>query len=162
MVAVEAMLMDVPVITMDFCDELHGVEFIDAGATLHATSIADIEFAFARRAGMPPADGTAASQRGKFFCAVRVLCTGRPFCRKSCGFATIHLQALAVLQSIVGQIESAFAAEFSAGRKHAIQRTPPSTETVCRGHPRVMMPLHCVLQGPTCRLPLRGGTWPRT
>jgi hypothetical protein len=34
-VAVEAMLMDVPVVTMDFCDEVHGVDFIDAGATTH-------------------------------------------------------------------------------------------------------------------------------
>ena len=34
-VAVEAMLMDVPVVTMDFCDEIHGVDFIDAGATMH-------------------------------------------------------------------------------------------------------------------------------
>jgi UDP-N-acetylglucosamine 2-epimerase len=34
-VAMEAMLMDVPVITMDFCDEIHGADFIDAGATLH-------------------------------------------------------------------------------------------------------------------------------
>lgn len=34
-VAVEAMLMDVPVVTMDFHDEVHGVDFIDAGATTH-------------------------------------------------------------------------------------------------------------------------------
>lgn len=34
-VAVEAMLMDVPVITMDFCQEIRGVDFIDAGATTH-------------------------------------------------------------------------------------------------------------------------------
>jgi UDP-N-acetylglucosamine 2-epimerase len=34
-VGVEAMLMDVPVITMDFCQEIHGVDFIDAGATTH-------------------------------------------------------------------------------------------------------------------------------
>jgi UDP-N-acetylglucosamine 2-epimerase len=34
-VAMEAMLMDVPVITMDYCDEIHGADFIDAGATLH-------------------------------------------------------------------------------------------------------------------------------
>ena len=34
-VAVEAMLMEVPVITMDFFDEIHGVDFIDAGATAH-------------------------------------------------------------------------------------------------------------------------------
>ena len=37
-VATEAMLMDVPVITMDFCDEIHGIDFIDAGATMHVTS----------------------------------------------------------------------------------------------------------------------------
>ncbi len=34
-VAVEAMLMDVPVVTMDFCDEIQAVDFIDAGATCH-------------------------------------------------------------------------------------------------------------------------------
>ena len=34
-VAVEAMLMDVPVVTMDFRDEIHEVDFIDAGATMH-------------------------------------------------------------------------------------------------------------------------------
>jgi hypothetical protein len=37
-VAVEAMLMDVPVVTMDFHDEIHGVDFIDAGATTHVRS----------------------------------------------------------------------------------------------------------------------------
>jgi len=36
--AVEAMLMNVPVVTMDFCDEIHDVDFIDAGATLHVTT----------------------------------------------------------------------------------------------------------------------------
>ncbi|MGD9722092.1 MAG: UDP-N-acetylglucosamine 2-epimerase [Pirellulales bacterium] len=34
-VAVEAMLMDVPVITMDFREEVREVDFIDAGATIH-------------------------------------------------------------------------------------------------------------------------------
>jgi hypothetical protein len=34
-VAVEAMLLDVPVVTMDFRDEVHDVDFIDAGATVH-------------------------------------------------------------------------------------------------------------------------------
>ena len=34
-VALEAMVMDVPVITMDFADEIRGVDFIDAGATTH-------------------------------------------------------------------------------------------------------------------------------
>jgi hypothetical protein len=43
MVAIEAMLMDVPVISMDFCNEIHGVKFIDAGATLHVTSYEDLE-----------------------------------------------------------------------------------------------------------------------
>ena len=37
-VAVEAMLMDVPVVTMDFCNEIHGVDFIDAGATIHVNT----------------------------------------------------------------------------------------------------------------------------
>lgn len=37
-VAVEAMLMDVPVISMDFRDEIHDVDFIDAQATHHVTT----------------------------------------------------------------------------------------------------------------------------
>ncbi|MBX7166508.1 MAG: UDP-N-acetylglucosamine 2-epimerase [Pirellulales bacterium] len=40
--AVEAMLMQVPVITMDLCNELKGVDFIDAGATWHVRSAADL------------------------------------------------------------------------------------------------------------------------
>jgi UDP-N-acetylglucosamine 2-epimerase len=43
MVAIEAMLMNVPVITMDFAEELKGVSFIDAGATLHARTPAELE-----------------------------------------------------------------------------------------------------------------------
>lgn len=34
-VAVEAMLMQVPVVTMDFCGEAKNIDFIDAGATTH-------------------------------------------------------------------------------------------------------------------------------
>ena len=43
MVAIEAMLMRVPVITMDFAHELSGVEFIDAGATRHVRTLAELE-----------------------------------------------------------------------------------------------------------------------
>jgi UDP-N-acetylglucosamine 2-epimerase len=42
-VADEAMLMEVPVLTMDFCNEIHGVDFIDAGATIHVTDGASLE-----------------------------------------------------------------------------------------------------------------------
>lgn len=35
--AIEAMLMDIPVITMDYCSELYNIDFIDAGATVHVT-----------------------------------------------------------------------------------------------------------------------------
>ena len=42
MVAIEAMMMHVPVITMDFAGELSGVEFIEAGATLHCRSQAEL------------------------------------------------------------------------------------------------------------------------
>ncbi len=42
-VAVEAMLMDVPVITMDFNDELNGIDFIDADATLHSSNTDELE-----------------------------------------------------------------------------------------------------------------------
>lgn len=38
-VAVEAMLMEVPVITMDFRDEVHDVDFIDARATEHVRTV---------------------------------------------------------------------------------------------------------------------------
>jgi UDP-N-acetylglucosamine 2-epimerase len=38
-VAVEAMLMDVPVVTMDFCQEIRGVDFIDCGATTHVQTL---------------------------------------------------------------------------------------------------------------------------
>jgi UDP-N-acetylglucosamine 2-epimerase len=43
MVAVEAMLMDVPVVTMDFCDEIREVDFIDFGATTHVTTAESLE-----------------------------------------------------------------------------------------------------------------------
>jgi len=42
-VAVEAMLMDVPVVTMDFAGELSGIDFIDAGATFHARTPEELE-----------------------------------------------------------------------------------------------------------------------
>jgi hypothetical protein len=43
MVAVEAMLMDVPVVTMDFCAEVRDVDFIDFGATTHVTTAGALE-----------------------------------------------------------------------------------------------------------------------
>ncbi len=43
--AIEAMVMEVPVITMDFCNALHGIDFIEAGATLHVTNADDLEAA---------------------------------------------------------------------------------------------------------------------
>lgn len=45
MTAIEAMVMDVPVVTMDFCGELDGVDFIDAGATVHATDAGELSAA---------------------------------------------------------------------------------------------------------------------
>jgi UDP-N-acetylglucosamine 2-epimerase len=42
-VGVEALLMDVPVVTMDFCDEIHEVDFIDAGATIHVRTAESLE-----------------------------------------------------------------------------------------------------------------------
>lgn len=42
-VAREAMLMDVPVVTMDFADEIQGVDFIEAGATRHVTTSEELE-----------------------------------------------------------------------------------------------------------------------
>ena len=43
--AIEAMVMDVPVITMDYCHELGGIDFIEAGATLHVTRPDELEAA---------------------------------------------------------------------------------------------------------------------
>jgi UDP-N-acetylglucosamine 2-epimerase len=45
MVAVEAMLMEVPVVTMDFRDEIHHMDFIDAGATSHVRTFDALECA---------------------------------------------------------------------------------------------------------------------
>jgi UDP-N-acetylglucosamine 2-epimerase len=41
--AVEAMVMKVPVITMDFMNELLNVDFIDAGATIHIRSYSELK-----------------------------------------------------------------------------------------------------------------------
>jgi UDP-N-acetylglucosamine 2-epimerase len=41
--ALEALLMDVPVVTMDFMNELEGIDFIDAGATLHCRTAQDLQ-----------------------------------------------------------------------------------------------------------------------
>ncbi|HEY1786390.1 MAG TPA: UDP-N-acetylglucosamine 2-epimerase [Pirellulales bacterium] len=57
MVAIEAMLMRVPVITMDFAHELSGVEFIDAGATRHVRTLAELEDRL--RAVLAAGDGSA-------------------------------------------------------------------------------------------------------
>lgn len=47
-VAVEAMLMDVPVITVDFADELSNVDFIESGATIHVKTFMELEVAMHR------------------------------------------------------------------------------------------------------------------
>jgi len=41
--ALEALLMEVPVITMDFMNELEGIDFIDAGATLHCRTAQELQ-----------------------------------------------------------------------------------------------------------------------
>lgn len=51
-VALEAMLMDVPVITMDFRNEVYDVDFIKAGATVHVQSTEELESAVRRL--LPP------------------------------------------------------------------------------------------------------------
>lgn len=56
-VAVEAMLMDVPVVTMDFRNEIHEVDFILAGATTHIRSgEALVEAVSAILAGQAPSN----------------------------------------------------------------------------------------------------------
>lgn len=62
-VAVEAMLMQVPVITMDFCDEARGIDFIDEGATLHCRTGDELEAAVRQvLAGPAPAELHARAQ----------------------------------------------------------------------------------------------------
>jgi hypothetical protein len=41
--AIEALLVDVPVVTMDFAGELNGVDFIEMGATTHVRSYTELE-----------------------------------------------------------------------------------------------------------------------
>ena len=71
MVAIEAMMMNVPVITMDFAHELSGVEFIDAGATRHVRTLAELEdrlrAVLAAGAGSEPLPATTAFLRDAFF-----------------------------------------------------------------------------------------------
>ena len=71
MVAIEAMMMNVPVITMDFAQELSGVEFIDAGATRHVRTLAELEdrlrAVLAAGAGSEPLPATTAFLRDAFF-----------------------------------------------------------------------------------------------
>jgi hypothetical protein len=43
MAAQEAMLLDVPVITMDLCGEIRDIDFIDGGATVHVRNADDLE-----------------------------------------------------------------------------------------------------------------------
>ncbi|MBI3837568.1 MAG: UDP-N-acetylglucosamine 2-epimerase [Planctomycetia bacterium] len=56
--AVDAMLTDVPVITMDFCDEIREADFIDFGATAHVTTPEALEAAVREvlAAGAPRAE----------------------------------------------------------------------------------------------------------
>ncbi len=42
-VAIDAMVMEEPVVTMDFVAELLGVDFIETGATLHVTTEGQLE-----------------------------------------------------------------------------------------------------------------------
>ncbi len=41
--AIEAMLLKVPVVSMDFAEELHGINFIEMGATAHVRSYTELE-----------------------------------------------------------------------------------------------------------------------
>lgn len=58
-VALEAMLMDVPVITMDFVGELKGYDFIDAGATTHIHTAEELRSALQRLVFDPAAHAQA-------------------------------------------------------------------------------------------------------
>jgi hypothetical protein len=73
-VAVEAMLMDVPVVTMDFRKEVLGVDFIDAGATTHVrTGEALVEAVTEILAGHAPSAEAQARVRAyleESFCAL--------------------------------------------------------------------------------------------
>jgi hypothetical protein len=56
--AIEAMALDIPVITMDYCNELYSIDFIDAGATVHVTDASGLLAAVKNllSAGHMPAD----------------------------------------------------------------------------------------------------------
>lgn len=73
-VAVEAMLMDVPVVTMDFCDEIHEVDFIDAGATAHVRTsegLVDVVRAtLAARGPSPDVQAHVQAYLSQAFCAL--------------------------------------------------------------------------------------------
>lgn len=63
-VAVEAMLMNVPVVTMDFCHEARQIDFIDAGATTHVQTPEELEQAVgAILAGGPSPDVAARARQ---------------------------------------------------------------------------------------------------
>lgn len=53
-VAIEAMLVGVPVVTMDFCREVSDVDFIDAGATRHVEDYDALLAAVGQRLASPP------------------------------------------------------------------------------------------------------------
>ena len=65
-IALEAMLMQVPVITMDFHDEIRDVDFIDAGATIHVRS-ADALVQAVREVLFSPETGSDVASRARIF-----------------------------------------------------------------------------------------------
>lgn len=76
-VAVEAMLLDVPVITMDFHREIHGVDFIDAGATRHVTDFAALAAAVAASFASPDSLADVAGRARQYLADAFYLLDGR-------------------------------------------------------------------------------------
>ena len=134
MVAIEAMLMHVPVITMDFAGELSGVEFIDAGATRHVRTLAELEdrlrTILAVRRGERALGGHDGLFGRRLLCARRPLgpARGRPFAFAS---PTLGLAVSAIVPSHVGSI----AGQASGSERMAIMpqgksRVQPSLASV--------------------------------
>lgn len=65
-VAIEAMLLDVPVVTMDFADEIGGIDFISQGATTHVTTPEELIDAIGRIANSPEGTSKASEQARDF------------------------------------------------------------------------------------------------
>ena len=75
--ALEAMVMGVPVITIDLAGELAGVNFIDAGVTLHVTNERELEAAIRRVVDEPTSLGDLRGRAARFVSEIYGALDGR-------------------------------------------------------------------------------------